>query len=247
MGETHLKPLSEIFTEEQLKTIPVDNKVGENYFGHLSQQLRSKGGSAFQAISDRLVLKTSLDLAFGNEGVNMLKDKELKAKQKEVHQIEAGFSKSQKEIMKAKLALTDSEADKLTRDLAKNLLISLCVKKCYDRIKKLSEADQLAILSREVKLKKALFSEMPNDFVYFKQYNITAKQMYENLLALHTVDPSDQEVITVEDVYVASESVGTQSANKQAKRSRVPVEEPLKDFNWPLQEEEFVVTLQEEG
>ena len=45
--------------------------------------------------------------------------------------------------------------------------------------------------------------------------------MYENLLALHTVDPSDQEVITVEDVYVASESVGTQSANKQAKRSRV--------------------------
>ena len=71
--------------------------------------------------------------------------------------------------------------------------------------------------------------------------------MYENLLALHTVDPSDQEVITVEDVYVASESVGTQSANKQAKRSRVPVEEPLKDFNWPLQEEEFVVTLQEDG
>ena len=104
------------------------------------------------------------------------------------------------------------------------------VKKCYDRIKKLSEADQLAILRREVKLKKSLFSEMPNDFVYFKQYNITAKQMYENLLALHTVDPSDQKVITVEDVYVASESVGTQSANKQAKRSKVPVEEPLKDF-----------------
>merc|ERR1711946_87292 len=72
LGETHLKPLSEIFTEEQLKTIPVDNKVGENYFGHLSQQLRSKGGSAFQAISDRLVLKTSSDLTFGNEGANML-------------------------------------------------------------------------------------------------------------------------------------------------------------------------------
>ena len=67
----------------------------------------------------------------------------------------------------------------------------------------------MAILRREVKLKKSLFSEMPNDFIYFKQYNITAKQMYENLLALHTVDPSDQEVITVEDVYVASESVGT--------------------------------------
>ena len=56
-GETHLKNLSEIFTEEQLKNIPVDNKVGENYFGHLFQQLKeqsSKGGSAFQAISDRL-------------------------------------------------------------------------------------------------------------------------------------------------------------------------------------------------
>ena len=142
------------------------------------------------------MLKTSLDLGFGNEGVNMLKDKELKAKQKEVHQIEAGFSKSQKEIMKAKLALTDSEADKLGRDLAKNLLISLCVKKCYDRIKKLSEADQLAILRQEVKLKNILFSEMLYDFVYFKQYNTTAKQMYKNLLALHTVDPSDREVIT---------------------------------------------------
>ena len=64
------------------------------------------------------------------------------------------------------------------------------------------------------------------DFVYFKQYNTTAKQMYKNLLALHTVDPSDQEVITVKNVYVASESIGTQSASKQAKRSRVPVEEP---------------------
>ena len=57
--------------------------------------------------------------------------------------------------------------------------------------------------------------------------------MYENLLALHTVDPFDQKIIsiTVEDVYVASESVGTQSASKQAKRSRVLVEEPLRDFN----------------
>ena len=34
------------------------------------------------------------------------------------------------------------------------------------------------------------------------------------------VDPSDQEIITVEDIYVASESVRNQSANKQAKRSR---------------------------
>ena len=86
------------------------------------------------------------------------------------------------------------------------------VKMCYDRIKKLSKQDQLAILRREVKLKKTLFSEMQSDFVYFEQYNITAKQMYKkNMLALHMVDPSDQEIITVEDIYVASESVRNQS------------------------------------
>ena len=71
--------------------------------------------------------------------------------------------------------------------------------------------------------------------------------MYKNLLALHTVDPSNQEVITVEDIYVASESAGTQSASKPAKRSRAPSGEPLGDFIWPLQEEEFVITLQEDG
>ena len=71
--------------------------------------------------------------------------------------------------------------------------------------------------------------------------------MYENLLALHMVDPSDQEIITVEDIYVASESVRNQSANKQAKRSRAPSKEPLRDFSWPLQEEEFVITLQGDG
>ena len=70
--------------------------------------------------------------------------------------------------MKSKLALTDTEADKLARDTAKNNLISLYgqngtkyiaplssqaeVKMCYDRIKILSEQDQLAILRREVKL-----------------------------------------------------------------------------------------------
>ena len=43
--------------------------------------------------------------------------------------------------------------------------------------------------------------------------------MYENLLALNTVDPSNQEV---EDIYVAFESAGTQSASKPAKRSRAP-------------------------
>ena len=75
-----MKPLSEVFTEELLSSISVNNKAGENYFRHLSQQLRSKGGSAFTAISDRLVLKSSSDLAFGKDSANMLKDKELKSK-----------------------------------------------------------------------------------------------------------------------------------------------------------------------
>ena len=71
--------------------------------------------------------------------------------------------------------------------------------------------------------------------------------MYENVLALNTVDPSNQEVITVEDIYVASESAGTQSASKPAKRSRAPSGEPLGNFIWPLQAEEFVITLQEDN
>ena len=37
------------------------------------------------------------------------------------------------------------------------------------------------------------------------------------------------------------------SAIKRAKRSRVPVGEPLRDFHWPLQEREFVVMFQEDG
>ena len=39
LKSTHLNPLSDIFSEEQLDTIPIDNKVGENYFGQLTDQL----------------------------------------------------------------------------------------------------------------------------------------------------------------------------------------------------------------
>ena len=54
LGESHLKPLFEIFTEEQLRSIPVDNKAGENYFGHMSEQLRSKGGSVTDLCSSQV-------------------------------------------------------------------------------------------------------------------------------------------------------------------------------------------------
>ena len=39
LSESHLKPLSELFIEEQLRSIPVDNKAGENYFEHMAKQL----------------------------------------------------------------------------------------------------------------------------------------------------------------------------------------------------------------
>ena len=96
------------------KKIPIDSKAGENYFGHFSQQLKAKGGVAFQAII-RLVLKL-IDKAFAKEAECMLKDKKLKAKQKEVAEIKTDWSRAQKDLMKSKLALTDPEADKLARE-----------------------------------------------------------------------------------------------------------------------------------
>ena len=127
LGESHLKPLSEVFTEEQLRSIPVHNKAGENYFGHMSEPLRSKSGSSFKAISDRLVLKSSSNPAFGKDAANMLKDKELKSKQQEINKVEADWSSAQKEIMKSKLSLSDAETDKLAREQSKNKLLAQCV------------------------------------------------------------------------------------------------------------------------
>ena len=74
------------FTDDQLRDIPIDIKVGEYYFGHFSEQLREKGGSDFKVISDRLILKSSVDLEFAD---SVLRDKELKAKRKEIEEIEA--------------------------------------------------------------------------------------------------------------------------------------------------------------
>ena len=94
LESSHLKPLSELFTESQLEEIPIDNKVGENYFGQLSEQLRRKGGAAFSAIGERMVLKSNADIAFVEGAEQMLKDKELKTKKKEIDQIDADWSKA---------------------------------------------------------------------------------------------------------------------------------------------------------
>ena len=55
-----------------MDSIPIDNKVGENYFGQLTDQLQRKGGQAFKAIGERLVLKSNSDIAFaeGAERIN---------------------------------------------------------------------------------------------------------------------------------------------------------------------------------
>ena len=214
-----------MFTEDELQGIPVDNKVGENYFGHFSEQLRRKGGSAYKAIGDRLVLKSSADLAFSEGAEKFLKDKELKSKKTEVDTVEADWSKAQKDVMRAKLSLTESETEKLAKEQSKNKLLSQClengkrfkydspvssqndVNKLFTRIQKLNEQDQLSIMRREIKFKKLIFSELPSDFVLFKQNNISAKQMYQNSLALHSVVACNQEVISVEDIYEITDSL----------------------------------------
>ena len=103
----------------------MDNKVGENYLGHFSEQLRRKGGSAYKAIGDRLVLKSSADLAFSECAEKFLKDKELKSKKTEVDTVEADWSKAQKDVMRAKLSLKESETEELTKEQSKNKLLSV--------------------------------------------------------------------------------------------------------------------------
>ena len=44
--------------------------------------------------------------------------------------------------------------------------------------------------------------------------------MYENLLALHSVDQCSQEVITVEDIYEATDLLDSPAAQSQTKRKK---------------------------
>ena len=81
------------------------------------------------------------------------------------------------------------------------------VNKLFTMIQKLNEQDQLSIMRREIKSKKLIFSELPS----LKQNNISAKQMYQNLLALHSVDACNQEVISVEDINEITDSFVTSS------------------------------------
>ena len=88
----------------------------------------------------------------------------------------------------------------------------------------MSDQDQLSIMRKEVKLKKLLFSELPSNYSLFKQYNIMPKEMFENLLALHAVDGSNQDSISVEDIYEITDSLTSLSMEKPKQKAREPVQ-----------------------
>ena len=119
----------------------------------------------------------------------------------------------------------------------------------FSKIQKLSEKDKLTIMRREVKFKKMIFSELPWDFVLFKQQNITAAKIFQNLLALHAVDPAHQETISMEDIYDVTDTLATLLAldptTTKAKRSGILRQQSdlgaLVDLEWLLCEEEFFI------
>ena len=164
--------------------------------------------------------------------------------------------------MKAKIDITDSKADILAREQSKNKLIAQCtengrqhnyhgpvtsqddVNLMFAKIQKFSEQDKLSLIKKEIKVKKLIFLEFPNDFVLFKQYNISSTKMYENLLKLHAIDSSNQEVITVEDIYEGT-NVFASNPTSERTQSLKKSEEPFVDLEWPPSEEEFFILLLE--
>ena len=99
----------------------------------------------------------------------------------------------------------------------------------FAKIQKLSEEDQLSLMRKEVKFKKMVFSELPADFVLFKQYNISASKMYQNLLALHAVNPANQETVSVQAIYEVTDvlaslpSLEPKNGKKKTKKSKFRV------------------------
>ena len=76
--------------------------------------------------------------------------------------------------------------------------------------------------------------------------------MYQNLLELHAVDSTNQETITVKDIYEETNVLAsnptlehTQSSKKSAKPRSMGTEEPFADLKWPPSEEKFFIALLE--
>ena len=79
--------------------------------------------------------------------------------------------------------------------------------------------------------------------------------MFQNLLALHAVDPAHQETISMEDIYDVTDTLATLPAldptTTKAKRSGKLGQQSdlgaLVDLEWPLCEEEFLIALEKKG
>ena len=123
----------------------------------------------------------------------------------------------------------------------------------FAKIQKLSEEDQLSLMRKEVKFKKMVFSELPADFVLFKQYNISASKMYQNLLALHAVNPANQETVSVEDIYEVTDALAPLPSLEPKKRSKKQKKQIqgsdslMANLQWPPSEKEFIISLEEGG
>ena len=104
----------------------------------------------------------------------------------------------------------------------------------FAKIQKLSEEDQLSLMRKEVKFKKMVFSELPADFVLFKQYNISASKMYQNLLALHAVNPANQvDIYEVTDALASLPSLEPKKRSKKQKKQIQGSDSLMADLEWP--------------
>ena len=105
----------------------------------------------------------------------------------------------------------------------------------YNQIQQLSEPDQLydSVMRREVNFKKIMFFNILYDFPLFRQYNITAKVMYQNLIQLHWVDDSNQKTVSVEDIYEITD-IASLGKNKAKKRNSPSEAQPEVDLTWSL-------------
>ena len=74
--------------------------------------------------------------------------------------------------------------------------------------------------------------------------------MYQNLLQLHSVDESNQETVSVEDIYDITESLATLGkckAKKVSHRESSSEASSEADIIWPPHEDNFITTLDEGG
>ena len=115
----------------------------------------------------------------------------------------------------------------------------------------LSEKDKLTIMRGKIKFKKMMFSELPSDFVLFKQQNITAVKMFQNLLALHAVNVAYQETISVAGIYDITDTLAslqaidllTAKAKRGGKLGQQSDIGALVDPEWPLCEKKILYSF----